>query len=86
MDPALKKELLKLVGQNAYKLMKMAFYSKCKVVNAPKALKCPKFVFGLGMSANQANKAARMYANARKPGKNCAQFIGDCTAFQMTKA
>jgi len=85
MDKATKKELLNLVGQNVYKLMKMAYYAKCPVVGAPKTLKCPKFVFGLGMSQNQAITAARMYANARKPGKQCGQYLGECSAFQVTK-
>jgi len=84
IDRAVYKQLAQLAAKQGRKLAKMSYYSKCPTVNVPRGMKCPRFVFGIGLSPNLAMSAAKIYATMFG-GKQCAKYIGQCSAFQFTK-
>ena len=85
-DPKIRKQLVQLVLKHGWKLAKMAYYAKCPTVGVPRGIKCPKYVFGVGLSANLAKTTAEIYTKMFAGNKQCVKYIGDCSSFQFTKA
>lgn len=59
------------------KLLKNAYYARCKTRYVPDGISCPSVVFGMGWSRNQAQNAARAYARTVGDAQ-CARYVGHC--------
>jgi len=63
-------------------LIKRAFYARCNCRNVPANMTCPGVVYGMGMTRNKAQNAARTYANTF--GQNgCGAYVGHCQIYQF---
>ena len=79
------KEAVKILGEGAAK----SHYARCKVINAPANLNCPKYVFGVGNKESAAIKAAKyLYANFPKVWKKtCSKYVDEenCELYSIAK-
>ena len=76
--------LRQLAARQGLKLWKMCFYSKCPTVGVPRAMKCPKNVFGIGTKKGQARFTAKVYAEMFGY-KECDKYVGECKIFKFRK-
>ena len=79
------KEAMRILGKGAAK----SHYARCKVVDAPANLNCPKNAFGVGNKESVAMNAAKyLYANFPKVWKKtCSKYINkdDCEVYSIAK-
>ena len=59
------------------KLLKNAYYARCNTRYVPPGINCPSVVYGMGLSRNQAQNAARAYASTFGDAK-CGAYVGHC--------
>ena len=58
-------------------LVKNSYYARCNTRNLPTGMNCPGLVFGIGFSPNQAQNAARVYAETLGDA-GCGIYVGHC--------
>ena len=66
------------------KLVKNSWYARCNTRNVPSGMYCPSVVYGVGLSKNQAQNAARAYAEWRGD-IGCALYVGHCQINKFVK-
>ena len=65
------------VRAGARYLIKNSYYARCNTRNLPIGMNCPGVVFGIGFSRNQAQNAARAYAEFFGDA-GCGMYVGHC--------
>lgn len=65
------------------KLVKNSYYARCNVRNVPTGISCPSVAFGVGLSRNQAQNSARVYANLWD--SRCGRYVGHCDIRKFRK-
>lgn len=58
-------------------LVKNTYYARCNTRYVPAGMNCPGVVYGIGLSRNQAQNAARLYAST-VGDDGCSAFVGHC--------
>jgi len=66
----------------AVKLIVNSFYARCNCRNVPAGINCPGVVFGVGRTRNEAQNAARAYANTFGDNR-CGTYVGHCQIYQF---
>jgi len=79
------KEAMKILGKGITK----SHYARCKIIDAPAKLKCPKNAYGVGSSESMATKAAKyVHANFPKIWKQtCSKYLDEdsCEVYSIAK-
>ena len=65
------------VRAGARYLIKNSYYARCNTRNLPIGMNCPGVVIGIGFSRNQAQNAARAYAEYFGDA-GCGMYVGHC--------
>ena len=78
------KEAMKILGKG----IKKSHYARCKIIDAPANLNCPKNVYGVGSSDGTARKAAK-YVHANFPKiwkKTCSKYLDEdsCEVYSIS--
>ena len=68
---------VKIAKKLGVKLKKNSYYARCNTREVPDDVDCPDVVFGVGLTRNQAQNSARLYASTFGDRK-CALFVGHC--------
>ena len=63
------------------RLLKNAYYARCKTRYVPSGINCPSVVFGMGWSRNQAQNSARGYASLFGD-QRCGRYVGHCQIYR----
>ena len=78
------KEAMKILGKG----IKKSHYARCKIIDAPANLNCPKNAYGVGSSEGMARKAAK-YVHANFPKiwkKTCSKYLDEdsCEVYSIS--
>ena len=74
---------LRLIAKKlGMKLLKNMTYVRCKTVNDPPRLRCPKTVYGVGLTPDQAVSAAKLYSKKGHAGEECENYVSKCKVFK----
>lgn len=58
-------------------LEKNTYYARCNTRNVPRGISCPSIVFGVGLSRNQAQSSAKLFATTFGDSR-CGKYVGHC--------
>lgn len=73
---------IKIAKKLGIKLAKNSYYARCNVRNVPAGINCPGVAFGVGLSRNQAQNAARAYARTFGD-QECGRYVGHCQIYKF---
>ena len=62
-------------------LVRNSYYARCNTRSVPSGMNCPGVVYGIGLSRNQAQNAARAYAEFFGDA-GCGTFVGHCQIYR----
>ena len=68
---------VKIAKKLKVKLKKHSYYARCNTPGVPDDIDCPDVVFGVGLTRNQAQNSARLYASTFGD-RECALFVTHC--------
>ena len=74
---------LRIATAVGVKLVKNSYYARCNVRNVPTGISCPSVAFGVGLSRNQAQNSARVYADLWD--SRCGCYVGHCDIRKFRK-
>ena len=75
---------LAIAAKLGVKLVKNSYYARCNTRYTPPGISCPSIVYGVGLSRNQAQKAAGIYA-ANVGDSECVGYVGHCDIHKFRK-
>lgn len=68
---------LRIAAALGVKLVKNSYYARCSTRIVPSGMNCPSPVFGVGLTRQQAQASAILYANTFGDS-GCGLYVGHC--------